>query len=119
MFQLLTHEKSQLTQRFFEEVAVQVRKTFEHANRDAESWLKAIMAPMEIQIREHQIQLKRRLESIKRIHQATDTLEERIEELVHVENGLVSQMQTLTEIGNGVRDVLQQTVSIEDVRSAA
>jgi hypothetical protein len=27
MFQLLTHEKSQLTQRFFEEVAVQVRKT--------------------------------------------------------------------------------------------
>jgi ribosome-associated translation inhibitor RaiA len=85
MFQLLTHEKSQLTQRFFEEVAVQVRKTFEHANRDAESWLKAIMAPMEIQIREHQIQLKRRLESIKRIHQATDTLEERIEELVHVE----------------------------------
>ena len=119
MFQLLTHEKSQLTQRFFEEVAVQVRKTFEHANREAESWLKAIMAPMEIQIREHQIQLKRRLESIKRIHQATDTLEERIEELVHVENGLVSQMQTLTEIGNGVRDVLQQTVSIEEVRSAA
>jgi 3-dehydroquinate dehydratase len=81
MFQLLTHEKGQLTQRFFEEVAVQVRKNFEHANRDAESWLKAIMAPMEIQIREHQIQLKRRLESIKRIHQATDTLEERIDEL--------------------------------------
>ncbi|WP_291986883.1 dynamin family protein [Candidatus Accumulibacter sp. ACC007] len=119
MFQLLTHEKSQLTQRFFEEVAVQVRKTFEHANRDAESWLKAIMAPMEIQIREHHIQLKRRLESIKRIHQATDTLEERIEELVHVENNLLSQMKVLTEIGNGVRDVLQQTVSIEEVRSAA
>ncbi|MQM35595.1 dynamin family protein [Accumulibacter sp.] len=119
MFQLLTHEKSQLTQRFFEEVTVQVRKTFEHANRDAESWLKAIMAPMEIQIREHHIQLKRRLESIKRIHQATDTLEERIEELVHVENNLLSQMKVLTEIGNGVREVLQQTVSIEEVRSAA
>jgi hypothetical protein len=71
------------------------------------SWLKAIMAPMEIQIREHQIQLKRRLESIKRIHQATDTLEDRIEELVHVENGLVSQKQALTEIGTGVGDVLR------------
>jgi hypothetical protein len=81
-----------LTQRFFEEVTVQVRKSFEHANRDAESWLKAIMAPMEIQIREHQIQLKRRLESIKRIHQATDTLEERIEELAHVEERLVLQV---------------------------
>ncbi|MCM8627120.1 dynamin family protein [Accumulibacter sp.] len=89
MFQLLTHEKNQLTQRFFEEVAVQVRKTFERANRDAESWLKAIMAPLEIQIREHRTQLKRRLESIKRIHQATDTLEERIDELTRIERGLV------------------------------
>ncbi len=119
MFQLLTHEKGQLTQRFFEEVAVQVRKNFEHANRDAESWLKAIMAPMEIQIREHQIQLKRRLESIKRIHQATDTLEERIDELLSVENKLVSQMQALNRIGQSIRDVLQQTVSLEGVRNAA
>ena len=119
MFQLLTHEKSQLTQRFFEEVAIQVRKTFEHANRDAESWLKAIMAPMEIQIREHQIQLKRRLESIKRIHQATDTLEERIEELVHVEGKLVMQIEALGRIGNDFREVLRHTVSSEDLRSAA
>jgi len=119
MFQLLTHEKGQLTQRFFEEVAVQVRKNFEHANRDAESWLKAIMAPMEIQIREHQIQLKRRLESIKRIHQATDTLEERIDELLSVENKLVSQVQALNRIGESIRDVLQQTVSLEGVRNAA
>ncbi|MEF8698261.1 MAG: dynamin family protein [Candidatus Accumulibacter sp. UW20] len=119
MFQLLTHEKSQLTQRFFEEVAVQVRKTFESANRDAESWLKAIMAPMEIQIREHQIQLRRRLESIKRIHQATDTLEERIDELQHVDDKLVVQMQVLGKIGQNFHDVLQQTVSGGGLRSAA
>ncbi|MBL8395972.1 MAG: dynamin family protein [Candidatus Accumulibacter sp.] len=119
MFQLLTHEKSQVTQRFFEEVAVQVRKTFERANRDAESWLKAIMAPMEIQIREHQIQLKRRLESIKRIHQATDTLEERIEELQHVEDKLLLQIQSLGKIGSNFNDVLRQTVSVEVLRNAA
>ena len=119
MFQLLTHEKSQVTQRFFGEVAVQVRKAFERANRDAESWLKAIMAPMEIQIREHQIQLKRRLESIKRIHQATDTLEERIEELQHVEEKLVLQVQALGKIGQSFNDVLGQTVSGEGLRSAA
>ena len=72
MFQLMTHEKAKVTQKFFEEVASQVRRSFDSANRDAESWLKAIMAPMETQVREHQIQLKRRLESIKRIHQATE-----------------------------------------------
>jgi hypothetical protein len=70
-------------------VAVQVRRAFENANKDAEIWLRAIMAPMETQVREHQIQLKRRLESIKRIHQATDTLEDRIAELESVEKKLV------------------------------
>ena len=119
MFQLLTHEKSLLTQRFFEEVAVQVRKTFERANREAESWLKAIMTPLETQIREHQIQLKRRLEGIKRIHQATDTLEGRIRELQQVEDSLVQQMQVLGEIGESFRAVLQQTVVSDAVLRAA
>ncbi|WP_313952829.1 dynamin family protein [Accumulibacter sp.] len=117
--QLLTHEKSQVTHRFFEEVAVQVRKTFEYANRDAESWLKSIMAPLEVQIREHQIHLKRRLESIKRIHQATDTLEERIEDLTHVDNNLVLQLRELDEIGQDLYGVLQQTVARQGIRCAA
>ena len=119
MFQLLTHQKSNVTQKFFEEVAVQVRRAFERANRDAESWLKAIMAPMETQVREHQIQLKRRLESIKRIHQATDTLEDRIRELAHVETGLVTQVHSLEQIGQEVRDVLHRAVSSQGLRSAA
>ena len=106
MFQLLTHEKHKLIQKFFEEVAVQVRKAFEHANRDVEIWLKAVMAPMETQIREHQMQLKRRLESIKRIHQATDTLEDRIGELNHVEATLQDQLQALHTLGRELQRLL-------------
>jgi hypothetical protein len=114
MFQLLRHEKGHLTQKFFEEVAMQVRRAFEHANRHAEGWLKAIMAPMETQVREHQIQLKRRLESIKRIHQATDTLEERIGELSHVESTLVAQIQSLEQITQSVRSALLSQVDPRD-----
>ena len=106
MFQLLRHQKGHLTQKFFEEVAVQVRRAFEHANRDAEVWLRAVMAPMETQVREHQIQLKRRLESIKRIHQATDTLEDRIAELESVEKGLRQQIDALEEIVGRVQEML-------------
>ncbi|MBN9424420.1 MAG: GTPase [Candidatus Accumulibacter sp. 66-26] len=119
MFQLLTHQKANVTQKFFEEVAVQVRRAFERANRDAEAWLKAVMAPMETQVREHQIQLKRRLESIKRIHQATETLEERIGELTHVEDGLVADVGSLEEIGRSVRATLGQGVAAPGLRSAA
>jgi hypothetical protein len=119
LFKLMTNDKHKVTQKFFEEVAVQVKRAFERANRDAESWLKAVMAPMETQVREHQIQLKRRLESIKRIHQATDTLEDRIDELLHVESTLVSQIQSVAEIGYTIQSLLNQPVGQHNVRSAA
>jgi DNA repair ATPase RecN len=119
MFQLMTHQKNKLTQKFFEEVATQVRRAFERANRDAESWLKAIMAPMETQVREHQIQLKRRLESIKRIHQATDTLEDRINELLHVENNFESQIESIEKVGQDVQQILKKSVNHQNLLSAA
>ena len=106
MLSLMTTDKKHITQKFFEEVAVQVRRAFVKANKDAESWLRAIMAPMETQVREHQIQLKRRLESIKRIHQATDTLEDRIAELDSVEKGLLAQIVALEGMTANVRNLL-------------
>ena len=119
MFQLMTHEKAKVTQKFFEEVASQVRRSFDSANRDAESWLKAIMAPMETQVREHQIQLKRLLESIKRIHQATDTLEDRIDELNHIESNLVSQIHAIERAGHRVQHLLGKSLDAPQLKSAA
>ncbi|MCP2775161.1 hypothetical protein NK908_23765, partial [Salmonella enterica subsp. enterica serovar Typhimurium] len=48
---MLTTEKRQLTQRFFETVAVQVRKHMEVVNRDVEQGLRAMMAPLDNQVR--------------------------------------------------------------------
>lgn len=119
MVSLIRHEKKNVTQKFFDEVAMQVRRAFEKANRDAEVWLRAIMAPMETQVREHQIQLKRRLESIKRIHQATDTLEERVAELQGVERGLVQQIEALESVSANVRQALAAAVAPDGGLKAA
>jgi hypothetical protein len=102
MLNMLTNEQFTLTTKFFETMASRVVHIYEIANRDAENWLKAVMAPMETQVREHQLQLRRRLESIKRIHKATDTLEDRIAELVHMEGAIRTQLSEL--------DILQQHV---------
>ena len=107
-FLLLTQDKRQVTQKFFDEVAMQIRHAFERANRDAETWLKAVKAPMETQVRERQIQSRRRLESITRIHQATETLEERINELLQTESHLESQVQGIAQAGRGVRRLLDK-----------
>jgi predicted GTPase len=92
---LLTTSKGKLSHKFFETIASRVLYVFEVANRDVENWLKAVMAPMETQVREHQLQLRRRLESIKRIHKATDTLEGRIEELEEMVRQLATQLADL------------------------
>jgi hypothetical protein len=92
---LIANEKVTLTTKFFETLASRVVHVFEVANRDIENWLKSVIAPMESQVREHQLQLRRRLESIKRIYKATDTLEDRILELELIEKGIQEQLSAL------------------------
>jgi hypothetical protein len=92
---LVLTEQRALTKKFFESSVAKVRAIYRMANRDAEHWLKSIMSPMESQVREHQILLRRRLESIKRIHQASDTLENRIGELEQIRSDIRAQENAL------------------------
>ncbi len=94
-FNMIANEKMTLTSKFFETLASRVIHVFEVANRDIENWLKAVISPMESQVREHQLQLRRRLESIKRIYKATDTLEDRILELEAIEKSIQAQLDDL------------------------
>ncbi|MGZ5201068.1 MAG: dynamin family protein [Telluria sp.] len=75
---LLITSRGTLLQRFFDSIASRVRRTFRAANADADAWLKVILAPIEAQIRQHREQLKHRQASIQRIHDATDSLEQKI-----------------------------------------
>jgi hypothetical protein len=106
-FNMLTNEKMTLTTKFFETLASRVINVYEVANRDVENWLKAVIAPMESQVREHQLQLRRRLESIKRIYKSTDTLEERITELEAMEKSIQAQMQDLRVLRQHITNALE------------
>jgi len=110
-------ERAGLTKKFFETVATRVIQVYEIANRDVDNWLKAIMAPMETQVREHQLQLRRRLESIKRIHKATDTLEDRITELEHMEGNILRQLDELNTLNSHLQQALMQDAN-QSVASA-
>ena len=57
-------------------------------------------------MREYQIQLKRRLESVKRIHEATDTLENRVEELKQSEQAVCALLDELAVLQDGVAAAL-------------
>lgn len=104
---LFMTKQNSLTDNFFESSVAKLRAIFKAANKDADNWLKTIMSPMEAQVREHQIQLRRRLESIKRIHQASDTLEDRLKELEHIRDSIREQEGDLEKRVNKIVSAME------------
>ncbi|WUR12753.1 dynamin family protein [[Empedobacter] haloabium] len=99
---LLMTSRVVLIERFFDTIASQVKRCFKAANADAESWLKNIMAPLEAQIRQHKDQLKHRQASIQRIHDATDSLEQKIEAFEASQAALEQQKARLAELAAAI-----------------
>ena len=97
LWNMVSKAKYPLMKQFFETVASRARHVYKVANRDVEVWLKAVMSPLETQVREHHIQLRRRLDSVRRIHRASDELESRILELEQSREGLEGQRQGLKQ----------------------
>jgi hypothetical protein len=101
LWNMVSKAKFPLMKRFFETIASRAKHAYDVANRDVEAWLKAVMSPLETQVREHHLQLRRRLDSIKRIHSASDELEERIAELLQAREAVVGQARALeVELGH-------------------
>jgi predicted GTPase len=98
VLKLMISDKRTLTQQFFETIVSQIRRTFDHANRDAEHWLRALMAPLENQVREVQRQMRHRLENVRRVHDAADNLEGRIDEVAQERNQIDKQLTGLSEL---------------------
>jgi hypothetical protein len=109
LWNMVSKAKFALMKRFFETIAIRVKHVYDIANRDLESWLKALMAPLETQVREHHIQLRRRLESVKRIHRASEELEERLAELEQAETAIRAQIDALAREISAIDAVIDQS----------
>ena len=119
LWNMVSKAKFTLMKRFFETVAIRVKHVYDIANRDLDSWLKAVMAPLETQVREHHLQLRRRLESVKRIHRASDELEERISELELAEAGIRNQIVALAGELAAIDFIIDQPELIPAAANAA
>jgi len=107
LWNMVSKAKFTLMKRFFETIAIRVKHVYDIANRDLDSWLKTVMAPLETQVREHHMQLRRRLESVKRIHRASDELEERVAELEQAETAVNHQIAALRLEVSAINDVIE------------
>jgi hypothetical protein len=103
---LMTTRQVVLMQKFFDSIASRVKQSFLQANRDVEAWLKVVMAPLEAQIREHKKQLKQRMQSIERIHLATDSLEEKVQAFEQLQAELERQKRALAALEAALNNVV-------------
>ena len=107
---LLMTGRGALVERFFDSIASRVRRTWRGANAAVEAWLKVIMAPLEAQIRQHKKQLKHRLASIQRIHDASDSLEHSIAAFEAARRELEKVRNQLQQLAGDVTLALQSTL---------
>ncbi len=114
---LLTTPQVVLMQKFFDSVAARVKQSFVQANRDVEAWQKVVMAPLEAQIREHKAQLKNRMQSIQRIHVATDSLEDKIASFEAMQAEVDAQKDSLSQLEENLNTAL--SAEIGNLRVAA
>lgn len=114
---ILTMPQMSLMSKFFDSIASRVKQSFMQANRDVEAWLKVVMAPLEAQIWEHKQQLKKRRQSIERIHVATDDLEEKLASLEEMQAELEAQKDRLNALEAELRHTVRSELS--ELRAAA
>ncbi|MFZ6769170.1 dynamin family protein [Undibacterium sp. Di26W] len=108
---MLTTPQVVLMHKFFDSVAARVKQSFLQANRDVEAWQKVVMAPLEAQIREHKSQLKNRMQSIQRIHVATDSLEDKIKSFETMQADIDAQKASLTTLEESLKNALTAELS--------
>lgn len=114
---MLTNTRVALMRKFFDSVAARVKQNFLQANKDVEAWQKVVMAPLEAQIREHKSQLKNRMQSIQRIHVATDSLEDKIASFEALQAEVDAQKQGLQQMQDNLKAAL--SADLKNLKVAA
>jgi hypothetical protein len=74
-------EKHFLVRRFYNGLVVQAREVFDGARTEVDVWLKSVLGPLSLQIKEHETLLTRRVEGFRRVTDNLSSLQDRIREL--------------------------------------
>ena len=90
--------KGFVVSRFYDSLVAQARQIFEMTRLDADSWLKSALAPLNLQIKEHEKVLAKRIENFKKIRDNISSVEDRMKQLQKLQTALRQQSDVLTRI---------------------
>jgi hypothetical protein len=91
-------EKHFLVRKFFLSLVEQARSQFEASQHEVDVWLKGLLAPLKLQITDHKSLLDKRTESLMKVHENMESLQQNILEVEEQHTTLQSQGATLDHI---------------------
>jgi hypothetical protein len=119
--QILT-EKHFLVPNFYASLVAEARRLFEYTRSDTESWLRAALNPLQAAIKEHGIQLDKRVENLKKLQDNLQSVGTRTRELERQLLALKGQHDVLVTIRKNMDEggtrAVGQPPAAADVASA-
>jgi chromosome segregation ATPase len=100
-------------ERFFDTVVSKSREIFAAAERDTEAWVKSLLPPIELQVREQRSQLRKRAESVSKIRDAQGSLDERIAELEEALEDVQGKLAALKHLSDRIHEI-GRSAEVED-----
>jgi hypothetical protein len=116
---VLTRDKWSLIERFFDTVVSKSREIFSSAERDTEAWIRSLLPPIELQVREQRAQLKKRAENVAKIRDAQDSLDDRIGQLEEALEDVQRKLDELRTLTARARAVAQREPAAARQQAAA
>ena len=87
-----------VVQKFYEGLVGEARQVFEMTRLDVEAWIKSALNPLNLQIKEHEKVLAKRIENFKKIRDNISSVESRIKQLEVQRGVLEEQREVLARI---------------------
>ena len=116
---VLTRDKWSLIERFFDTVVSKSREIFSSAERDTEAWIRSLLPPIELQVREQRAQLKKRAENVAKIRDAQESLDDRVGQLEEALEDVQRKLDELRTLTARARAVAQREPAAARQQAAA
>ncbi len=97
-------EKHFLVRRFYGGLVASARELFTQLRLELEAWVSSALAPLSLQLKEHQKLLERKVDNVRKVAGDVNSLQERVRQLEQQQLQLGKQVEELTQI----RDILQR-----------
>lgn len=110
-------EQGFVIKKFFISLVSSVRNSFYTASLEAKSWHKSALSPLFSRLKEHKYQVDKRLESLRRISESRETLQQRISELETSAEKLNSQLADINTLIETINRPLESF--LENEKTAA